>query len=413
MSNNPSYKSTVYACYIGHFVLASVINTTPILFLTLMNRYGLSFEQMGRLVLINFVTQVTVDLAASRFVDKHGLRSFIVGAQLLAFAGFVLFAGAPFLFGNVYAGFVLATVVFSAGGGLLELLLSPIVNAIPTQEKARAMSLLHAFYAWGQVTVVLLTSALLTVLGPARWVLIPLFWSLLPLANTVLFAKVPLAPVVEEARRTKLKDLLRQKVFLVCLAGILVSGAAEITMAQWASGFLEEAMRIPKIIGDSAGVGVFALAIGIGRTVYGKMGARMNIQKAMTAGAGLTLACYVVVVFSNVPALSLAACALSGFGVSLLWPGSLVLAAERFPLAGTSMFAVLAASGDFGAATGPWMVGLVADNAVKLPAVLRFGSSGLRSGFLFAAVFPAAMLICMRYIRKHKSGTLTPTVPKG
>jgi MFS family permease len=202
-------------------------------------------------------------------------------------------------------------------------------------------------------------------------------------------------------------------VFLVCLAGILVSGAAEITMAQWASGFLEEAMRIPKIIGDSAGVGVFALAIGIGRTVYGKMGARMNIQKAMTAGAGLTLVCYVVVVFSDVPALSLAACALSGFGVSLLWPGSLVLAAERFPLAGTSMFAVLAASGDFGAATGPWMVGLVADNALKLPAVLRFGSSGLRSGFLFAAVFPAAMLICMRYIRKHKSGTLTPTVPKG
>jgi fucose permease len=406
MSNNISYKSTIYACYLGHFVQAAVINATPILFLTLMGKYALSFEQMGRLVLINFVTQVAVDLIFSRFADKYGLRRFIVSAQVLAFTGLMLFAFAPRLFANTYTGFTVATIVFSCGGGLLELLLSPIVNAIPTDEKARAMSMLHAFYAWGQLTVVLITSLMLAVLGVDRWHLIMMFWSLLPLINTFVFLKVPLAPTVAEEHRTKTRVIFKSKYFIICLGAIMVGGAAEISMAQWASSFLEAAMGIPKIVGDYAGVGMFALALGLGRTYYGKMGGKMDIYKAMTRGAAICLACFLTVVFSPFPILSLAACALSGFGVSLLWPGSLVIATNKFPLAGTSMFAVLAAAGDIGASLGPWLVGLTAD---KTPALLQYTpmaaqaqSFGLRAGFLLAVLFPAAMLFFMRYLTKRK-----------
>jgi len=405
MSNSVSYKSTVYACYLGHFVQAAVINATPILFLTLMNRYSLTFEQMGRLVLVNFVTQVAVDLIASRYADQYGLRIFAVAAQVFAFLGLILFGLAPFLFADAYTGFIIATIVFSCGGGLLELLLSPIVNAIPTDEKAGAMSMLHAFYAWGQLTVVLVTSLMLAVLGADRWYWIMIFWSLLPLVNAFVFLKVPLAPMVAEEHRTKISVIFKNKYFIVCLAAIMAGGAAEISMAQWASSLLEAAMGIPKIIGDYAGVGMFALAIGIGRTWYGKKGSRIDIYKAMTWGAVLCLVCFLTVVFSPFPALSLAACALSGFGVSLLWPGTIVIATHKFPLAGTSMFAILASAGDIGASLGPWLVGLTAD---KTPALIKAaqipvsGNPGLRAGFLLAAVFPAAMIFFTRYLTKKK-----------
>ncbi len=398
MPDNVSYKSTVYACYIGHFVLAAVINTTPILFLTLMEAYGLTFEQLGRLVLINFTTQVAVDLLFSRVVDKYGVRPFIAASQALAFAGFVLFALSPAMFpGREYAGFTLAIVVASCGGGLLELLLSPIVNAVPTDEKERAMSLLHAFYAWGQVTVVLLTSILLFLLGKTRWQFIPLFWSLMPLFNLFLFLKVPLAPLVPEEHQTKTRVIVRNSYFWFCLAAIFCGAAAEIVMAQWSSGFLEDVMGLPKLLGDYAGVALFAFFLGVGRTVYGKAGTKLDIYKSMAAGSALCAVCFLTVVFSSSPALSLAACALSGLGVSLLWPGTIVAATAKFPLAGASMFALLASAGDFGAATGPWLVGLVADKAeeaARLP--------GLRAGFLFAAVFPLILLAVFPYLRKKR-----------
>ena len=399
MPDKISYKSTINACYIGHFVLAAVINTTPILFLTLMEQYGLTFEKLGRLVLINFATQVTVDLLFSRVVDKYGIRPFIAASQALAFAGFVLFALSPALFpGRAYTGFTAATVVCSCGGGLLELLLSPIVNAVPTGEKEKAMSLLHAFYAWGQVTVVLLTSVLLYFLGKNRWQVIPVFWSLLPLANLFLFLKVPLAPLVPEEHRTKTRVIVRNGYFLLCLAAIFCGGAAEIIMAQWSSGFLEDVMGLPKILGDYAGVGLFALFIGIGRTVYGKKGAAIDIAKAMTAGSLLCTVCFLTVVFSRLPALSLAACALSGLGVSLLWPGTIVVASAKFPLAGASMFALLASAGDFGAALGPWLVGFTADKAAEAG-----GVTGLRAGFLLAAVFPLALIAVYPYLGKKRT----------
>lgn len=409
MTKDISYKSTIYACYLGHFVLAAVVNATPIVFLTLMGKYDLSFEQMGRLVLVNFSTQVATDLIFSRFVDRYGIRVFVVSAQLLAFSGLILFGLSPCLFANAYTGFTVATIVFSCGGGLLELLLSPIVNAIPTDEKASAMSLLHAFYAWGQVTVVLGSSLLLAVFGRDRWYLTMIFWSLLPLVNAFLFLGVPLAPMVAQEHRTKTRSILKNKYFIVCLAVIMAGGAAELSMAQWASSFLEAAMGIPKIVGDYMGVGVFALAIGIGRTWYAKMGDRADIYKAMFAGAALCLVCFLTVVVSPFPMLSLVACALSGFGVSLLWPGSIVIATRKFPLAGTSMFAILAAAGDIGASLGPWLVGLTAD---KTPAILNAaqisvsGNPGLRMGFLVAVLFPIAILALIKYLAKNQQPAL-------
>ena len=409
MSNKNSYKSTIYACYLGNFVLAAVINATPILFLTLMGKYDLSFEQMGRLVLVNFITQVAIDLIFSRFADRYGVRVFVVAAQLLAFSGLMLFGLAPVIFTNAYTGFTLATILFSCGGGLLELLLSPIVNAIPTDEKAGAMSLLHSFYSWGQLTIVLVSSLLLAILGADRWYLIMMFWSLLPLVNAFVFAKVPLAPMVAQEHRTKARTIFKSKYFIICLVVIMAGGAAEISMAQWASSFLEAAMGIPKIIGDYAGVGIFALAMGIGRTWYGKMGDRADIYKVMTAGAALCLLCFLTVAFSPFPALSLVACALCGFGVSLLWPGCIVIATRKFPLAGTSMFAILAAAGDIGASLGPWLVGFTAD---KTPALLEAaqipvsGNPGLRVGFLLAVIFPATILAFMRYLEKNKQPPL-------
>ncbi len=405
MQNTPSYKSTIYACYLGHFVQAAIINAAPILFLTLISRYNLTFEKMGRLALINFITQVAVDLLFSRIADKRGVRFFIVAGHALAFTGLFLYALSAFLPSRNYLGFAVSTIVYSFGGGLLEVLLSPIVNAIPTPEKAKAMSLLHAFYAWGQLTVVLASSLLLALFGAERWYLIMLFWSILPLLNTFFFLKVPLAPMVPEQHRTRTGEIIKNRFFMLCLVCIMAGAVAENAMAQWASSFLEAAVGIPKIIGDYAGVGVFALTLGIGRTYYGKMSGKLDIYKAMLLGGVISLACFITAAFSPFPMLSLFACAFCGLGVSLLWPGTLVIAAEKFPLAGTSMFALLAAAGDIGAATGPWTLGLISDKAPLIMQKLGFPATqavGMRAGFLAVSVFPLLVLLSVFKLRRKQ-----------
>ena len=398
-TKTPSYKRTILACYVGNFVQASLINITPVLFVTLMTRYGLGFEKLGRLVLINFATQVLVDLVFSGIVDRRGIRPFIVASQALAVLGLGLFALAPRIFRDPYLGFVVATIVFSGSGGLLELLLSPIVNAIPTEGKAGAMSLLHSFYSWGQLTVIVVTTAFLLVAGGGAWPLIVLFWAIPPAANMLLFARAPLAPQVPEERRTRLGTLFRERGFLLCLAGIIAGGATEVTMAQWAPAFAEKALGIPKIVGDTAGLSLFAIAMGIGRATYGKLARRIDLGVVLPLGAAFALLCYLVAALSPWPILSLAACAACGIGVSLLWPGSIVVAAGRYPLAGASMFAIMAAGGDIGASLGPWLVGLLADlipAALRAPAGLAPAEFGLRAGLLAAAAFPIAALAATR-----------------
>lgn len=390
---NVSYRKTVHACHMGNVVMATIINMTPILFVPLMTQYGLTFEQMGRLVLLNFATQVTMDMTCGRLIDHWGIRPFIVGGQVCAGAGFLLFAAAPFLFPTqIYLGLMLGTLVFSAGGGLSELLFNPIMSGIPGDETTRALSLMHSFYAWGHVFVVLLTTLLVYVMGSTHWYVIPVLWAILPFINALNFCRVPLGPVVEKGQRTRLRTLLSRRFFLVCILAMLFNGAMEITMGQWASSFLEVAAGVPKVVGDIAGVSMFACMMGLGRTLYGAVSPRLSIYRAMMAGAILCGLCYIVAGLSIHPILSVAACALCGLGVSVMWPGCVAIAAETYPLAGTTMFALISGAGNAGSSLGPWAVGVLADRT----------PGGLRTGLLLAAVFSLGMFFCIRYLQRHE-----------
>lgn len=403
-----SYKSTIMACYIGSFVQAIIVNTTPILFIPLREQFGLTFQQMGLLVLINFITQVGCDILFSNAIDKYGFRRFIIAAHGLSVVGLTLFAASPLLFDRPYIGFVIATIIFSGSGGLLELLLSPIVNAIPTDEKAGAMSVLHSFYSWGQAAVILLTTVLLFVCGRTWWQWIILIWTLVPLFNFFFLMRVPFAPNVPEEQRQGMDKILFNPFFIVALATILCGAAAELCISQWASAYLEEAMQLPKVIGDVGGVCLFAAMMGVGRLFYGIYGKRINVSLMMLIGTVGAAACYITVALSGTAVLSLLACGLCGLCVSLLWPGTLVVASEHYPLAGAWIFAILAAAGDIGASAGPWLMGVVAEQAHRLPflsGLLAQGMSpdqlGLRAAMLVSALFPIIAFFCLRWMRNR------------
>jgi MFS family permease len=332
---------------------------------------------------------------------------------VLTVLGFGLFALAPQVLADPYPGFVLATIVFSGSGGLLELLLSPIVNAIPTDEKATAMSVLHSFYAWGQVTVVLLTTLFLFVFGRTQWQWIVLLWTLPAMLNFFLFLRVPLAPPIPEEHRQGMRQLILKPFFIVSFFAIMLGGASEVSMSQWASAFMEKALALPKVIGDIAGMCMFGLMLGVGRLLYGMYGQKVNVNRVMTAGALLAVACYLVVALSpaNLPALI--ACALAGFAVSLLWPGTLVIAAERFPMAGAWLFAILAAGGDIGASVGPWAMSVITEHGPKLALFAGLSDSlgltqeqfGLRLGMLAGAVLPLGTLLCLRWLYRANAAS--------
>lgn len=413
MPHSPSYRSTIYACYTGFVVQASVVNLAPVLFIPLREIFGLSYEQLAFLILINFVTQVSCDIGFSTLVDKYGFRPFIVSAHVLTIAGFGLFAAAPRLAADPYPLFILATIIFAGAGGLLELLLSPIVNAIPGDEKAAAMSVLHSFYAWGQMAVIILTTLYLLAFGRSAWPGAFLIWTLPPLINFCLFLRVPLAPPVPEEHRQGMRKLFFQPFFLVAFIAILLGGASELAIAQWTSAFMERGLNLPKVVGDVAGMSAFALMLGLGRAVYGANGKRVDVSRVMMVGAALAAGCYLVVALSPWNLLSLAACALCGLGVSLLWPGTLVIAAEKYPLAGSWMFAILAAGGDIGASIGPWMVGMVTEHGPKLGGLAGLGVSlglsgeqlGLRLGMLCGTLLPLGTWVCLRWLRSRRTGS--------
>ena len=402
-------KLTIRLCYLGMFVMAITINLAPPLFIPLKEQLGLTFEQLGRLILINFATQVAFDLLCGALVDRLGAKRFVVAAPALACAGLWVFALAPWLMSNPYHGLVIGTVIFSAGSGILELLLSPIINAVPSEQKAADMSLLHSFYAWGQMVVILLTAVAVFVFGARHWQWIAMAWSIPPAIAAVGFSMVTLPPFVEEARRQRLRDLVRKPAYLVAVAALGLAGASELSIGQWISAFAEKGLGFPKIQGDLAGLCLFAAALGIGRVWFGLNGQKVCMYRVMIAGAWLSVGVYLVASLSPWPYVSLAACVLAGLGVSLLWPGMLVVTAARFPLAGASMFAVLSASGDMGGAVAPWLVGAVADKAPmlhELPKLLfRAGltpeQTGLRVGLLLAAIYPLAMVVLLYWLRAN------------
>ena len=401
------YRSTIKACYLGSFIGALTCNLAPLLYVTFMLEFGITFEQAGRLTLLNFFTQIVTDLVFSRPVDRWGVRPFITLGHLMAFFGFLLLAFAPSLFpNNTYGGLMVATVIYSIGGGLFELLLSAIVQAIPNDSKEKAMSLLHSFYAWGFIVVVIGTTVGLRFFSRSNWMYVVLLWSILPLLNFFNFLRVPLAPAVGEEHRTKIRELLSSRYFLFVLLGIAVGGATEVSMSQWTSAFVESSLGLPKEVGDLVGLCLFALLLGTTRAIYGAYGDKFPLYKTMLFGSVLCIVCYLVAALSPFPMLSLVACIFSGLGSSLLWPGSVVNGANRFPLAGSSLFAFLAAGGDAGAAFGPWMIGLIADVSPNLVRIapwlssLSLQESALRSGMLLGTIFPILMVIFLRKMHR-------------
>jgi MFS family permease len=390
------------ACFLGIFVQAISSTITAVLFIPLMTLYGLSYVHLGLLVGINFTTQVAVDISASRLVDRYGFRAFVLPADLLAVVGLALFALSPLLFGNVLLGLIISTIIFSASCGLLEVMLSPIVNAIPHEEKGGAMALMHSFYAWGQVATIVITTLFVAVFGAPRWQIIVLGWALIPLVNFFMFVAAPFPGVVPEEHRQTMRHLFLRPFYLVALLAIFGGAGTELVMNQWSSTFTEKVLQLPKLTGDLLGMCGFSIMLGVGRVLYSRLGSRMNLHKVLIASAGVGMACYLLVALSPAPGAALAACAVSGLAASLLWPGTLVVTAEKYPLAGAWMFAILAAAGDVGAAVGPFLTGVVTDGLRALPAAARWAAGmgfnldqyAIRAGVLVAVIFPALTLVC-------------------
>jgi len=416
-----TYKHTLHACYTGYITQAIVNNLAPLFFVIFQNRYGLSFEEVGRLILINFVVQIAADLISVKFMDSIGYRKGAVLAHFLCATGLVLLAVLPNVLSTPYTGIMIAVVFYAVGGGILEVLVSPIVDALPGDQKESAMSLLHSFYCWGQVSVVLVTTILLGLLGQNYWPLLPVMWALIPVFNLFRFLRVPLAPTVPSEDRMPLRKLFQSKFFLIALLMMLCAGASELTMSQWSSLFAEKGLHLPKVLGDILGPCLFAVFMGIGRTIYGFWGSKIHLKKALIASSTLCVLCYLTTVFAPWPLLSLLGCALCGLSVSLMWPGTFSMSAGRFPHGGTALFGMLAVAGDLGCSLGPWLTGLVSDLAKqnRLPALTRLIQTpgmnndeiGLKTGILIAVIFPLLMTAAMISFRKKKKNSVQSNKP--
>ncbi len=413
-----SNRLVVRFCYLGMFVQALVINLAPVLFIPLKTELGLTYEQLGRLILINFSIQIVMDLGCGALVPKVGPKRFIVAANALACLGLVLFAVLPALLEHPYTGLVIGTLVFAAGAGLLELMLSPIMNAVPSEQKAQDMALAHSFYAWGQLCVILFTTLALFAFGVSHWRLLTLCWAIFPLLATIGFARLTLPPFVPEAQRQRMRSLIRQPAYLVAVACIGLAGASEVSVNQWISAYAERGLGFPKLWGDLGGMCLFAAAIGVGRVWFGIKGEKLNLHRVLLVCACLSVVVYLIASLAPWPFISLAACVIAGLGVSLLWPGMLSVTAARFPLAGASMFAVMAASGDLGAAVAPWFVGYLADLGSPFQALFHtlLGPQataeqiGLRTGLLVATAYPLLLIGLLYWLkneatRTHKAAT--------
>ena len=380
------------------FVMAMAVNLTPLLFVTLQAQFGLSFEQVGRLVLINFTTQLLVDLGCMGLVDRTSAKLLAVLGNALVAVGLWTLALAPFRLDEPYLGLVLGTLVFSTGCGLLEVIISPIVERTPGERKAAGMALLHAFYPIGKVVVTIVTALLFFAFGTAHWPWMVLAWSVIPVIVTFAFIGLRLPPMFEVGRRFRVRDLLRQRATWLALLAIALAGAAEVGMAQWASAFAERGLGVDKLTADLLGLGSFGVGMAVGRIWFGTRQAAVDLIPLMRRGALGAAAMCLVMAFAGVAWVSLAATALAGLSVSLLWPGVVSLTSARFPLAGASLFALLAAGGDAGAGLMPWLVGVAADQFQRAPAwlagTLTPEQVGLRLGVALAAV-PAVLLVAV------------------
>lgn len=390
------YNKTIAACFVGYIVQAVVNNFTPLLFLFFQRNYHIPLSQITLLVTFNFGIQLLVDLVSVGFVDKIGYRVSMIAAHVLSAAGLLLLTVLPDIMPSAFAGILIAVVIYAIGGGLLEVLVSPVVEACPSDNKESAMSMLHSFYCWGHAGVVLLSTLFFHIAGIENWKLLAVIWALIPLGNAAAFAKVPIAPLIADGGTgLELKELFRIKIFWILLIMMICAGASEQAVSQWASTFAEKGLGISKTAGDLAGPMAFAVLMGASRLFYGKYGDRINLERFMVYSSCLCILSYLGISLFPMPQLSLIACAVCGLSVGIMWPGTFSKASAALPKGGTAMFALLALGGDIGCSGGPTLVGMVS------------GALGdnLKSGVLAGIIFPALLLIGIVFCRKVKQET--------
>ena len=392
MSVLKSYKHTFFACYAGYFVQSIINNFLPLLFLTIQNSFSLSYDKISLLIVVNFGVQLFVDLISTAFVDRLGYGKCVIAAHVFASLGLFGLGVLPFVL-NPYTGILLSITVYAIGSGLIEVIISPIVEACPGERKSAQMSLLHSFYCWGQMAVVLLSTLFFVLFGRESWRYLAYIRALVPFFNGIYFTLVPIPPVLAKGESLGMKGLLKSRLFYAFALLMLCSGASEIAMSQWASAFAESGLRVSKTVGDLLGPCLFAALMGGARVGYAKLSHKISLTKAMALSGTLCLICYLVTALSPVAWLSLLGCALCGLSVGIMWPATFSLAAEKIPKGGTVMFALLALFGDLGCTTGPGLVGAVTS---------RSGGE-LSNGILLAVIFPSLLLVALRLTGKEKN----------
>ena len=391
MTKQVNYTKTLYACFIGYIVQAIVNNFIPLLFLTFQESYGITLSKITLLITFNFAVQLTVDMLSPKFIDKIGYRASMLIAHAFAVAGFICLTVLPELLPNSFVGLLISVTLYAIGGGLLEVLVSPIVEALPTENKEKTMSLLHSFYCWGHVGVVLISTSFFYFLGITNWKILALCWAIVPFCNFLLFLKTPMLPLLsDDEKGFTLKELSRQSIFWLMLLIMFCAGSSEQAVSQWASTFAENGLQVSKTIGDLAGPMFFAILMGTSRLLYGKYGDKMDLHKTMFFSSCLCIASYLIISLSPIPAISLLACGICGFSVGIMWPGAFSIAASSIKRGGTLLFALLALAGDLGCSGGPTLVGIVSDAC----------GGNLKIGILAAVVFPGLMIVGLRGVNR-------------
>ena len=390
------YQKTMYACFAGYIVQAIVNNFVPLLFLTFESTYQIPLSQITMLITFNFGVQLLVDLLSAKFVDRIGYRVAIVLAHVFAAAGLVGLVFLPQLFPNAFAGLLVAVVIYAVGGGLIEVLVSPILESCPSDNKETAMSLLHSFYCWGHVGVVLISTIFFHFFGIGSWKILALLWAILPVVNGVVFCKAPIAPLLEEGETgMSIRQLCANRVFWILMLMMMCAGASEQAVSQWASTFAEQGLGISKTAGDLAGPMSFAILMGSARAFYGKYGERIDLDRFMLGSSVLCMISYLCISLSPSPVFSLLGCSICGLSVGIMWPGTFSKAAASLRTGGTAMFALLALAGDVGCSGGPTLVGFVSGIA----------SDNLKKGILAGIVFPILLIVGILLLKKQRKSS--------
>ena len=398
MTAKPNYQRTKLACYLGFITQAISANFAPLLFLTFYRNYGISYADLALIPFAFFLTQLIVDFFCAKVVDKIGYRICIVISQIASGVGLIMLAFVPDLCARPFAGILICVIIYAIGSGLIEVLCSPIVEACPFENKAGMMSLLHSFYCWGSVGVIAGSTAFFALFGTENWRILSCIWAIVPLYNVFNFVTCPIVPIVEEGEGMSISELLKNKMFWIFIVLMVCAGASELSMAQWASAFVESSFGLSKAAGDLLGPCGFAVFMGIARVWYGKYGEKVNLTSFMILSGVLCLCSYLLAAFAGWPAMGLAGCMLCGFSVGIMWPGSISISSSRLPKGGTALFALLALAGDLGGAAGPAIVGNVS----------HVMGESIKSGILAGVIFPIVLIISVLAVRgKTGDGSLS------